>query len=131
MSFQDAIRACFSKYAEFSGRARRSEFWWFTLFTLLASAALGIVDRALFGVAPDGQPVSVLNALFTLAVLLPAIAVGVRRLHDTDRSGWWYLLILIPVLGALVLIFLFAQTGSTGPNRFGPDPLAAEDPPAR
>jgi uncharacterized membrane protein YhaH (DUF805 family) len=85
--------------------------------------ALGIVDRAIFGIAPDGQPVSILGALFSLAVLLPTIAVGVRRLHDIDRTGWWYLLILIPVLGALVLLFFFVQRGTVGANRFGPDPL--------
>ncbi len=126
MSFQDAIRTCLSKYATFSGRARRSEFWWFVLFTVLVSAALNVVDRAIFGIAPDGRPVSILNALFSLAVLLPTIAVGVRRLHDLDRTGWWYLLILIPVLGALILLFFFIQKGTEGPNRFGPDPVSRD-----
>lgn len=129
MSFQDAVRTCFAKYATFSGRAPRSEFWWFVLFTVLVNFALGVVDRAIFGIAPDGQPVSILGALFSLAVLLPTIAVGVRRLHDLDRTGWWYLLILIPVLGALVLLFFFVQRGTVGANRFGPDPLETTERP--
>lgn len=128
MSFQDAIRTCFAKYAIFSGRAPRSELWWFVLFTLLANFALGIVDQAIFGLSPDGQPVSILGGLFSLAVLLPTIAVGVRRLHDLDRTGWWYLLIFIPVVGALVLVFFFVQRGTAGPNRFGPDPLESAAP---
>lgn len=129
MSFQDAVRTCFANYATFSGRAPRSEFWWFVLFTVLVNFALGIVDRAIFGIAPDGQPVSILGALFSLAVLLPTIAVGVRRLHDLDRTGWWYLLILIPVLGALVLLFFFVLRGTVGANRFGPDPLETTERP--
>ena len=123
MEFKDAVRKCFANYATFSGRAPRSEFWWFMLFLLLANFAIGILDALLFGRTADGSPVSVLGALFSLAVLLPSIAVGVRRLHDLDKSGWWYLLILIPLVGTLVLIFFFVQKGTEGPNRFGPDPL--------
>lgn len=90
---------------------------------MISNFVLGIVDRILFGMAVDGQQVSLLGALFSLAVLLPNIAVGVRRLHDLDKSGWWYLLILIPLVGALVLIYFFVQKGTDGPNRFGADPL--------
>jgi uncharacterized membrane protein YhaH (DUF805 family) len=124
MGFQDAVRTCLGKYATFSGRAPRAEFWWFALFVLLGNLLFGALDGLFFGTAPDGQPVSLLGAVFSLAVLLPNIAVGVRRLHDRDMSGWWYLLILIPILGALVLLWFFVQKGTDGPNRFGPDPLA-------
>ncbi|SHH19154.1 DUF805 domain-containing protein [Marivita hallyeonensis] len=124
MNFQDAVRTCLSKYATFSGRAARSEFWWFVLFLMVMNLLLAILDRALFGVTSDGQPISIIGAVFSLAIILPSIAVGVRRLHDLDKSGWWYLLILIPFLGALVLIYFFVQKGSAGENRFGPDPLA-------
>lgn len=122
MGFQAAVRKVLSDYATFSGRAPRSEFWWFFLFVFLGNVVLDFIDGVLFGVAPDGATVSLLGGLFSLAMLLPSIAVGVRRLHDRDMSGWWYLLILIPVLGALVLLILFVQRGTVGPNRFGRDP---------
>lgn len=122
MTFQDAVRTCFQKYATFSGRAARSEFWWFVLFSVLGNLVLSFIDGMLFGNAADGQPVSILGAIFALAILLPTIAVGVRRLHDRDMTGWWYLLVLVPVLGTLVLIYFFVQRGTVGPNRYGPDP---------
>lgn len=104
MTFGESIRTCFTKYATFDGRASRSEFWWFALFTFLASAAAGMVSETLAG-------------LFSLAVLLPSLAVGARRLHDTDRSGWFLLLWLIPLIGWLVLLF-WAVQGPREPNRF-------------
>lgn len=124
MGFQEAVKKCFSEYITFTGRAARSELWWFVLFIFLGNLVFSFLDRMLFGSGMDGQQVSILGALFSLAVFLPSIAVGVRRLHDLDKSGWWYLLILIPLLGALILIFFFVQKGTTGPNRFGEDPLA-------
>ncbi|AHM03122.1 Inner membrane protein YhaH [Roseibacterium elongatum DSM 19469] len=123
MDFQTAVRTVLGKYAVFTGRAQRSEFWWFALFNFIASAVLQILDRALFGWMVNGQDVGVLAPIYALAVLLPSLAVGARRLHDTDRSGWWLLLGLIPVLGALVLIWFFIQKGTAGTNQFGPDPL--------
>lgn len=122
MGFTDAVKSVLSKYTTFSGRAPRSEYWWWFLFTVLCSVVLAILDTALFGTAPDGAPVSILGAIFSLAVLLPSIAVGVRRLHDRDMSGWCLLIGLIPILGALVLIYFFVQRGTAGPNRFGADP---------
>lgn len=104
MTFGESISACFSKYATFDGRASRSEFWWFFLFTFLASAALGIVSDKLSG-------------LFSLAVLLPSLAVGARRLHDTDRSAWFLLLWFIPIIGWIILIIWAAQEARE-PNRF-------------
>src|SRR5512147_2937684 len=90
MTFQESIRTCFQKYVVFDGRATRSEYWWFVLFTFLASLALGFVS-------------DLLSSLFSLAVLLPSLAVGARRLHDIDKSAWWLLLWLVPIIGWIVL----------------------------
>ncbi|HZH10451.1 MAG TPA: DUF805 domain-containing protein [Microvirga sp.] len=117
MDFGQSISTCFSKYATFSGRAPRSEYWWFALFGVLLSFGTQILDLFL------GFPV--LNLIAMLAVLVPSIAVGVRRLHDTDRSGWWMLLLFIPLIGAIVLLVWFCSRGTLGPNRFGSDPLPA------
>ncbi|MBC6436559.1 MAG: DUF805 domain-containing protein [Rhodobacteraceae bacterium] len=121
MSFTDAIGTCLRKYATFQGRARRAEYWWFQLFLVLACFAVGFLDGLLFGVPTEG--VGVLVSLFLLATFLPTLAVAVRRLHDTDRSGWWLLLGLIPLIGQILLIIWYATKGTRGKNRFGPDPL--------
>ncbi len=104
-------------YAGFEGRARRTEFWMFTLFSVIFSFVLAIIDA----VALEGAPV--LQLLYVLAVLVPSIAVNVRRLHDQDKSGWLYLLIFIPFLGWLALIILMCIPGTSGDNKYGPDPL--------
>src|SRR3954464_14359445 len=115
------------QYADFTGRARRTEFWMFVLFSAIASAILGLVD-SLIGtarfIASGGYFYSpgVLGGIYGLAVLIPTIAVGVRRLHDTDKSGWWWLLWLIPIVGQIILIVFWALDGTPGPNRYGPDP---------
>jgi uncharacterized membrane protein YhaH (DUF805 family) len=124
MGFQDAIRSVFGKYATISGRAARSEYWWWVLFIFLSSAVLGVVDRALFG-----REVQILGAVFSLATLLPSICVAGRRLHDRDMSAWWLLLWFIPVIGWLVLLYFYVTPGTPGPNRFGPDPLGGSAPP--
>lgn len=124
MTFQDAVKTCFSKYVVFSGRAQRSEFWWFALFTLVGSILLQGLDNMMFSGFTGGQDVGLFSVVFSLGVLLPSIAVAVRRLHDLGKSGWWYLLIFIPLLGFLVLLYFFVQRGTEGPNDFGPDPLA-------
>lgn len=108
------------KYAQFSGRARRSEYWYFTLFNIIASILLVIVDAA-FGTLNAEAGMGLLGGLYTLAVLIPSLAVSVRRLHDTDRSGWWLLLALIPLVGLVLLVFM-ASDSSPGQNRFGPNP---------
>lgn len=113
MTFQDAVTSVFRNYATFSGRAARSEYWWFALFSFLASAVLSLLDGS-----------GTLPAIWSLLVLLPTLAVGARRLHDTDRSGWWLLIGLIPLLGWIVLIWFFVTRGTEGPNRFGADPLS-------
>ena len=110
------------KYVVFQGRARRKEYWMFFLFNLLISIGLGIVD-AFAGTTADG--VGVLGALYALGVLLPSIAVSIRRLHDTDRSGWWCLIGFVPIIGTIVLLVFFVLDGTPGDNRFGPNPKAA------
>ena len=107
-------------YVGFTGRARRKEYWMFALFYLLFMIILQIAASIL------GDRVgAILMSLFGLAHLLPAIAVGIRRLHDTDRSGWWLLIAFVPVIGSIWLIVLFVLEGTAGTNRFGPDPKAA------
>ena len=109
-------------YVGFSGRSRRSEYWYFTLFYLVIAIVLSVLDGIVFGGSVDGKGTPVLSGLFMLAMLLPSIAVGIRRLHDTDRSGWWLLIGMIPLLGAIVLIVFFVQDSKPGDNRFGPNP---------
>ena len=120
MNFTQAIASGFQNYVNFSPRAARSEFWFWTLFSVLASIAAGLVDLAVF---PDAD-VSPVNSLVGLALFLPGLAVSVRRLHDLDRTGWW-LLLGFTVIGALVLIYWACLRGTLGPNRFGPAPLPA------
>ncbi|MBO1906417.1 DUF805 domain-containing protein [Microvirga sp. 3-52] len=119
MNFGPAIKTCLNKYATFSGRATRSEYWYFFLFLVIVNIVASILDSTIFGDMP------VLYLITTLALLVPSIAAGVRRLHDTDRAGWWLLVGLIPVIGTIVLIVFFCQRGSVGTNQFGPDPLQA------
>jgi uncharacterized membrane protein YhaH (DUF805 family) len=97
MTFYEAITSCFTKYADFNGRAKRSEYWWFFLFILLASAGAAVIDTTLC-------------YLFSIATCLPLLAVGARRLHDTNRSGWWQLLYLVPLGFIVVLIFLAQES---------------------
>jgi uncharacterized membrane protein YhaH (DUF805 family) len=99
MSLTDAVSTCFRKWVTFSGRAGRAEYWWFTLFTVL-----------------------VYTAAFAVVVLLPSLSVFIRRLHDTDHSGWWYFFNLIPLVGAIVLFVFTLTEGTRGENRFGNDP---------
>ncbi len=121
MTFNQSIRTCFRKYVDFTGRAARSEYWWFTLFLILGNLAATIIDTAKFGV--PAEQYGPLNSVFSLATLLPGIAVSVRRLHDVNRSGWWLLIMFIPLIGWLVLLFWEVSPGTPGANRFGPDPL--------
>ena len=96
MTFSESIQTCFRKYATFEGLASRSEYWWFALFCFLAGCVLNVINPKLGGV-------------FNLITLLPSLAVGARRLHETDRSGWWQLLWFVPVIGWIVLIVFLAQ----------------------
>lgn len=125
MTFGDAIRACFSRYATFRGRAIRSEFWYFVLFIFLGGIVTGLIDGLSFG-WPIRDP-QVFNSLFGLVTVIPSIAVAVRRLHDTNRSGWWWWLWLIPVVGWIILIVFYATEGTRGPNDYGDDPFGDDD----
>ena len=111
MNFGDAIKTCFTKYADFNGRASKPEFWWFFLFSFVGNLVLSMIF------APLGW-------IFSLAILVPSLAVGARRLHDTDKTGWLQLLWLIPLLGLFIMIYLLVQDAKE-PNRFGPAPAAA------
>src|SRR4051812_32820666 len=109
MSFQDAIRVCLQrKYADFNGRARRSEFWFFVLFTAIVSAVGGILDT-IFGLRNGSYGTGPIQGVLQLALLVPSLAVGARRLHDIGRSGWWQLIGLVPVAGWIVLLIFFVQ----------------------
>ena len=109
------------KYADFSGRAPRSEYWWFYLLQLVAMIFAMLVDSML-GTDVGGTGYGYVYMLTALALLVPCIAVGVRRLHDTDRSGWW-LLIALTVIGLIVLLVFFVGEGTKGDNQYGPDPF--------
>jgi uncharacterized membrane protein YhaH (DUF805 family) len=116
MGFGQAISAGFSNYVNFSGRACRSEYWYWILFIIIADIVAAIIDRAL-----DMQLVT---GLFGLVTIIPNIAIAIRRLHDLDRTGWWILLGFIPLIGWIILLIWYVTKGTDGPNRFGPDPLA-------
>ncbi len=108
-------------YAVFEGRARRKEYWLFILFNVLALILLNIADN-LLGTYDEELKTGLLSAIYSLVVIIPSIAVSVRRLHDTDKSGWWLLLYLIPLFGSLVLLIFFVLDSQVGTNRFGVNP---------
>ena len=114
MTFSEAIRDGFSKYATFDGRSSRSAYWWWFLFALLVGIGAQIVD-AIIGTAPA------ISAITALALFLPGLAVLVRRFHDADHSGWWVLILLVPVVG-LVIWLIFTLTDSKPPNEWGDGP---------
>ncbi|MFE9809318.1 DUF805 domain-containing protein [Streptomyces sp. NPDC005227] len=105
------------KYAVFSGRARRQEYWMFFLFNVIIAIVLAIVGKVI--------GTTLLSVIYSLAVLLPGLGVAVRRLHDTDRSGWWILIALIPIVGTIILIVFLASEGKQQPNEYGPNPKYA------
>ncbi len=112
--------AVLKKYAVFQGRARRQEYWYFFLFNIVIAIALGMLDGIL---DTPGTPESgLLSTLYSLAILVPSIAVGVRRLHDSGRKGWWMLIGLLPLIGALVLLYFFIQDSQPGSNEYGENP---------
>lgn len=109
------------KYTVFTGRARRKEYWFFVLFNVLILVLLVVVD-GLLGTFNEAAGVGLFSGLYSLAVLIPGIAVLVRRLHDIDRTGWWALIGLVPFVGGIVLLVLAALDSTPGENRFGPNP---------
>jgi uncharacterized membrane protein YhaH (DUF805 family) len=113
------------KYAVFSGRSRRKEYWYFVLFVVIISIVLGMID-GLLGTYHRSTGAGLLSSIFSLAVLIPSIAVSVRRLHDIDRTGWWVLISLVPLVGWIVLLVFHVQDSTPGPNRYGPNPKSTE-----
>jgi uncharacterized membrane protein YhaH (DUF805 family) len=111
---------CLQNYVTFSGRARRKEYWMFVLFYTIFAFVLGFVQ----GLAGMEDPI--LSGIFALAMFLPAISVLVRRLHDIDKSGWWFWIAFVPVVGGIILLVFACMEGTKGTNRFGPDPKAVE-----
>jgi uncharacterized membrane protein YhaH (DUF805 family) len=117
VSLPEAIRRGFTKYVTVEGRATRAEYWWWYLFVVIVDVVAGFMDGLASTNFSGGYGVFQLLAL--LALLVPTIAVGVRRLHDTDKSGWFLLLGLIPCVGPITLIVFFVLPSNVGPNRFG------------
>ena len=117
MDFQTSIKTCFNKYADFSGRALRSEFWWFVLFSLLGGIVSVIIDVMILGYSIESN--GPINLIFTVALILPGIAVTARRLHDINKSGWWQL-IELTIIGILLIIIWNATEGGKKKNKYGP-----------
>ncbi|OZS43707.1 DUF805 domain-containing protein [Photobacterium sanguinicancri] len=113
-------------YAVFKGRARRKEYWYFFLVNLVIALCLAVVDNLLHTPgSADGA--GILGSIYSFAVMIPTIAVGVRRLHDTGRVGWWMFIVIIPVIGALVLLYFFVKDSEAQSNEYGPNPKQIED----
>tara|TARA_R110000868_G_scaffold73459_4_gene213018 strand:- start:1322 stop:1660 length:339 start_codon:yes stop_codon:yes gene_type:complete len=112
MNFQTSITTCLTKYVTFSGRASRSEYWWFVLFNLIVGFVAAMLSTTL-------------QAVVGLALFLPSLAVAIRRLHDSGRCGWWYLIIFIPLIGLFVLLYWLIIEGTKGANEYGPDSVSA------
>ena len=113
MNFIEATKKCLNNYVNFEGRARRSEYWWFILFNVLVGMVTGVLDLLLLGKGPED--VGIINTIGSLALLLPSIAVAIRRMHDVGKSGWF---ILIPIYN----LILACTNGQEGTNEYGPDP---------
>lgn len=116
------------KYCDFKGRASRSEYWWFTLVNVVIACVLSLIPLMILGSDPDNLIKSqFLCSLYSLAVFLPGLGVSIRRLHDTDRSGWWILLGLIPFIGGVWLLVYMALPPTEEANDYGPNPLNVEE----
>ena len=115
MSFTEAVKDGFDHYTNFSGRASRPAYWWWFLFAILVAIAANILDAIIgsFGV---------ISGLTGLALLLPGLSVAIRRLHDTDHSGWWVLIGLIPIIGFIILLIWYLRDSDPGENQYGPPP---------
>ena len=110
-------------YANFQGRARRKAYWMFVLFNIIALVVLGVIEGAIGLGGQNGY--GILTGVYSLAMILPLIAVAVRRLHDTGRSGWWILIGLVPLIGPIVLIVFYVTDSQPGTNQYGPNPKEA------
>jgi uncharacterized membrane protein YhaH (DUF805 family) len=116
MTFSEAVKSGFDHYADFSGRASRPAYWWWFLFGILVGLAANIIDAIIgsFGV---------ISGLAGLALLIPGLAVSVRRFHDIDKSGWWILIFIIPIVGFVLWLIWFTREGDAGENQYGPPPV--------
>ena len=110
------------QYVDFKGRARRAEYWNFVLFSTLISIVLLLVDTYVLGTNPMAGESGIIGNLYSLAVFLPSLGVLVRRLHDVGKSGWFFLIVLIPLIGAIWLLILLFRDGEPGENKWGPNP---------
>ena len=123
VDFPEAVKLGFQRYIDFSGRSSRAEYWWFALFIVLVDIIVTAVDTVVLGTDLSG--IGLLSAVWQLATLIPSLAIGVRRLHDIDKSGWWILLWFVLVIGWIVLLVWAIKRGDGGPNKYGPDPRQA------
>ena len=121
MTFVEAVKSVFTKYATFSGRARRSEYWYFFLFNCIVSALIGAIGTAIGG---EGSA-NPLSSIWSLAVLIPTLAVSWRRLHDIGKSGGFWFLNFIPLVGQIILLVWFCKDSQPEDNQYGPNPKAA------
>ncbi|RZM83409.1 DUF805 domain-containing protein [Pseudoalteromonas rubra] len=117
----DIYLSALKKYAVFNGRARRKEYWLFMFCNIIVTIVLGLVDMTL-GLYSEESGFGLLSGLYALAVIIPSIALSIRRLHDTGRSGWWILISLVPVIGPLVLLVFYVMDSTPGDNDYGPNP---------
>jgi uncharacterized membrane protein YhaH (DUF805 family) len=124
MNMLEAVTSALRKYADFNGRARRSEYWWFYLAYFLAAILVAVVGEISSSQSGQLGAISYLAAIVCLGLFLPMLAVEVRRLHDIDKSGWNILWFMIPIVGFILRIVWLCRRGTVGDNRFGPDPLA-------
>ena len=115
------------KYADFSGRARRREYWFYILFYVIILVVLTICDTFI-GTTMQGSGLGILTGIYLLAVLIPTLAVTVRRLHDTGRSGWWIFIQLVPIVGVFILLYFLVSDSNPATNAYGPSPKAGEVP---
>jgi uncharacterized membrane protein YhaH (DUF805 family) len=117
MTFSEAVKSGFDHYATFSGRASRPAYWWWFLFSILVGIGANIID-AIIGSS------GVISGLAALALLLPGLSVSVRRFHDINRSGWWILIFIVPIVGFILWLVWFTREGDPGENQYGPPPVA-------
>jgi uncharacterized membrane protein YhaH (DUF805 family) len=129
----DWVLEVFSKYADFSGRARRKEYWYWYLFNLLISIFIVVVSLVItppYGTGTDngigwlGLFIYLVAIIYSLGVIIPNLAVTVRRLHDTNRSGWWYFISMVPFIGGIILLIYLIEDSTPGDNQYGPNPKA-------
>ena len=120
MGFMEAVKTCFSKYADFSGRARRKEYWYFVLFNCLVQVVLSVIGMIIFGTESSSS--GILAGIYSLAALVPGLAVAWRRFHDVGKSGAFYFLGLIPFIGWILVLVFLCKDSEPGENQYGPSP---------